>query len=115
MKSQTMPCLVLNQHTTFFIGVITNMQALVQEHTVVLLKIYQIILSPFQKHLYHTLKTMNVMSQSMKKSRTMACISRKTGHGCVETERLTLQQQANEMLLMGLRLCEGLSLHVMKL
>ncbi|WP_254492694.1 radical SAM family heme chaperone HemW [Bartonella sp. B1099] len=33
-----------------------------------------------------------------------------TGHGCIETERLTLQQQANEMLLMGLRLCEGLEL-----
>ncbi|WP_142416187.1 radical SAM family heme chaperone HemW [Bartonella massiliensis] len=34
----------------------------------------------------------------------------KTGHGCIETERLTLKQQANEMLLMGLRLCEGLEL-----
>ncbi|EJF76104.1 radical SAM family heme chaperone HemW [Bartonella birtlesii] len=33
-----------------------------------------------------------------------------TGHGCVETEHLTREQQANEMLLMGLRLCEGLNL-----
>ncbi|EJF97251.1 radical SAM family heme chaperone HemW [Bartonella taylorii] len=33
-----------------------------------------------------------------------------TGHGCVETEHLTKEQQANEMLLMGLRLCEGLNL-----
>ncbi|WP_208435537.1 radical SAM family heme chaperone HemW [Bartonella phoceensis] len=33
-----------------------------------------------------------------------------TGHGCIETELLTLKQQANEMLLMGLRLCEGLDL-----
>ncbi|EJF79284.1 Oxygen-independent coproporphyrinogen-III oxidase [Candidatus Bartonella washoeensis] len=33
-----------------------------------------------------------------------------TGHGCVETEQLTKVQQANEMLLMGLRLCEGLDL-----
>ncbi|UTO28447.1 radical SAM family heme chaperone HemW [Bartonella harrusi] len=33
-----------------------------------------------------------------------------TGHGCIETEQLTLLQQANEMLLMGLRLCEGLDL-----
>lgn len=33
-----------------------------------------------------------------------------TGHGCVETEYLTREQQANEMLLMGLRLCEGLNL-----
>ncbi|WP_455479452.1 radical SAM family heme chaperone HemW [Bartonella sp. B23] len=33
-----------------------------------------------------------------------------TGHGCVETEQLTALQQANEMLLMGLRLCEGLDL-----
>ncbi|MET3559564.1 oxygen-independent coproporphyrinogen-3 oxidase [Bartonella japonica] len=32
------------------------------------------------------------------------------GHGCVETEQLTTKQQANEMLLMGLRLCEGLDL-----
>ncbi|AFR25793.1 radical SAM family heme chaperone HemW [Bartonella quintana] len=32
------------------------------------------------------------------------------GHGCVETEQLTPLQQANEMLLMGLRLCEGLDL-----
>ncbi|WP_019220894.1 radical SAM family heme chaperone HemW [Bartonella senegalensis] len=34
----------------------------------------------------------------------------KTGHGCIETEQLTTEQQANEMLLMGLRLCEGLDL-----
>ncbi|KEC56119.1 radical SAM family heme chaperone HemW [Bartonella koehlerae] len=34
----------------------------------------------------------------------------KTGHGCIETEQLTAEQQANEMLLMGLRLCEGLDL-----
>ncbi|GAA5096767.1 radical SAM family heme chaperone HemW [Bartonella acomydis] len=34
----------------------------------------------------------------------------KTGHGCIETEQLTLKQQANEMLLMGLRLSEGLDL-----
>ncbi|WP_396584064.1 radical SAM family heme chaperone HemW [Bartonella grahamii] len=33
-----------------------------------------------------------------------------TGHGCIETEHLTTEQQANEMLLMGLRLCEGLEL-----
>ncbi|WP_336287645.1 MULTISPECIES: radical SAM family heme chaperone HemW [unclassified Bartonella] len=33
-----------------------------------------------------------------------------TGHGCVETEQLTKVQQANEMLLMGLRLSEGLDL-----
>ncbi|MBA9082935.1 MULTISPECIES: radical SAM family heme chaperone HemW [Bartonella] len=33
-----------------------------------------------------------------------------TGHGCVETEQLTRKQQANEMLLMGLRLSEGLDL-----
>lgn len=33
-----------------------------------------------------------------------------TGHGCIETEQLTTLQQANEMLLMGLRLCEGLDL-----
>ncbi|WP_375622016.1 MULTISPECIES: radical SAM family heme chaperone HemW [unclassified Bartonella] len=33
-----------------------------------------------------------------------------TGHGCIETEQLTPEQQANEMLLMGLRLCEGLEL-----
>ncbi|WP_332059893.1 radical SAM family heme chaperone HemW [Bartonella sp. CB74] len=33
-----------------------------------------------------------------------------TGHGCVETEQLTKEQQANEMLLMGLRLSEGLDL-----
>ncbi|MBB5073788.1 oxygen-independent coproporphyrinogen-3 oxidase [Bartonella callosciuri] len=33
-----------------------------------------------------------------------------TGHGCIETEHLTTEQQANEMLLMGLRLCEGLDL-----
>ncbi|WP_406604001.1 radical SAM family heme chaperone HemW [Bartonella gliris] len=33
-----------------------------------------------------------------------------TGHGCIETEQLTTVQQANEMLLMGLRLCEGLDL-----
>ncbi|EJF74550.1 coproporphyrinogen III oxidase [Bartonella alsatica] len=32
------------------------------------------------------------------------------GHGCIETEQLTTEQQANEMLLMGLRLCEGLDL-----
>ncbi|EJF98169.1 hypothetical protein MEI_00668 [Bartonella vinsonii subsp. arupensis Pm136co] len=34
----------------------------------------------------------------------------KTGHGCIETEQLTPLQQANEMLLMGLRLSEGLDL-----
>lgn len=34
----------------------------------------------------------------------------KIGHGCIETERLTTEQQANEMLIMGLRLCEGLEL-----
>lgn len=33
-----------------------------------------------------------------------------SGHGCIETEQLTTKQQANEMLLMGLRLCEGLDL-----
>ncbi|WP_455482021.1 radical SAM family heme chaperone HemW [Bartonella sp. B35(2025)] len=33
-----------------------------------------------------------------------------TGHGCIETEQLTKVQQANEMLLMGLRLSEGLDL-----
>ncbi|WP_336278728.1 radical SAM family heme chaperone HemW [Bartonella sp. CB175] len=33
-----------------------------------------------------------------------------TGHGCVETEKLTKEQQANEMLIMGLRLSEGLDL-----
>ncbi|WP_019223117.1 radical SAM family heme chaperone HemW [Bartonella rattaustraliani] len=33
-----------------------------------------------------------------------------TGHGCIETEQLTAEQQANEMLLMGLRLGEGLDL-----
>ncbi|AGF73939.1 coproporphyrinogen III oxidase [Bartonella australis AUST/NH1] len=33
-----------------------------------------------------------------------------TGHGCIETEHLTTLQQANEMLLMGLRLSEGLDL-----
>ncbi|AQX20610.1 radical SAM family heme chaperone HemW [Bartonella sp. WD16.2] len=33
-----------------------------------------------------------------------------TGHGCTETEQLTRRQQANEMLLMGLRLSEGLDL-----
>ncbi|WP_074381166.1 radical SAM family heme chaperone HemW [Bartonella doshiae] len=32
------------------------------------------------------------------------------GHGCIETEQLTIEQQANEMLLMGLRLSEGLDL-----
>ncbi|WP_039759383.1 radical SAM family heme chaperone HemW [Bartonella queenslandensis] len=34
----------------------------------------------------------------------------KAGHGCIETERLTTEQQANEMLIMGLRLCEGFEL-----
>ncbi|MCZ2327976.1 radical SAM family heme chaperone HemW [Bartonella sp. F02] len=33
-----------------------------------------------------------------------------TGHGCVETEELTQEQQANEMLIMSLRLSEGLDL-----
>ncbi|WP_455477080.1 radical SAM family heme chaperone HemW [Bartonella sp. B41] len=33
-----------------------------------------------------------------------------TGHGCIEVETLTEAQQANEMLLMGLRLSEGLDL-----
>ncbi|ALE03314.1 radical SAM family heme chaperone HemW [Bartonella ancashensis] len=33
-----------------------------------------------------------------------------TGHGCIETEELTKEQQADEMLLMGLRLSEGLDL-----
>ncbi|WP_455480783.1 radical SAM family heme chaperone HemW [Bartonella sp. B12(2025)] len=33
-----------------------------------------------------------------------------TGHGCIETELLSTTQQANEMLLMGLRLSEGLDL-----
>ncbi|AQX28643.1 MULTISPECIES: radical SAM family heme chaperone HemW [unclassified Bartonella] len=32
------------------------------------------------------------------------------GHGCIDTEQLTQEQQANEMLLMGLRLSEGLNL-----
>lgn len=32
------------------------------------------------------------------------------GHGCIETEYLTKEQQADEMLLMGLRLSEGLDL-----
>ncbi|WP_455476054.1 radical SAM family heme chaperone HemW [Bartonella sp. B17] len=32
------------------------------------------------------------------------------GHGCIETEQLTQEQQANEMLIMGLRLSEGLDL-----
>ncbi|WP_455475061.1 radical SAM family heme chaperone HemW [Bartonella sp. B30(2025)] len=32
------------------------------------------------------------------------------GHGCIETEHLTKEQQANEMLIMGLRLSEGLDL-----
>ncbi|ATO58085.1 radical SAM family heme chaperone HemW [Bartonella sp. 1-1C] len=33
-----------------------------------------------------------------------------TGHGCIETELLSQEQQANEMLLMGMRLAEGLDL-----
>lgn len=33
------------------------------------------------------------------------------GHGVVEEEKLTLDEQADEMLLMGLRLYEGLDLH----
>ncbi|WP_455477777.1 radical SAM family heme chaperone HemW [Bartonella sp. B10] len=33
-----------------------------------------------------------------------------TGHGCIEIEQLTKVQQANEMLLMGLRLSEGLDI-----
>ncbi|MBX4335319.1 radical SAM family heme chaperone HemW [Bartonella raoultii] len=33
-----------------------------------------------------------------------------TGHGCIETEQLTTLEQADEMLLMGLRLSEGLDL-----
>ncbi|WP_407965541.1 radical SAM family heme chaperone HemW [Bartonella sp. C271] len=33
-----------------------------------------------------------------------------TGHGCIDTEHLSQEQQANEMLLMGLRLAEGLDL-----
>ncbi|WP_332065271.1 radical SAM family heme chaperone HemW [Bartonella sp. CB189] len=33
-----------------------------------------------------------------------------TGHGCIETEQLTKKQQASEMLIMGLRLSEGLDI-----
>ncbi|MDD9329795.1 MAG: coproporphyrinogen III oxidase, partial [Bartonella sp.] len=33
-----------------------------------------------------------------------------TGHGCIDIEHLSQEQQANEMLLMGLRLAEGLDL-----